>query len=159
MIAPRSRDNTVYGTHRMQRPAGESLPGTYCSPSSLSPTSRPPTVARLRPAHADMGACPPPLRGRSAVVARETPHVPLAGQRSTRMSIFRLDGRMQASRLHAPVKSEPVCGDHSARRRYMRAFQSQAIARNPTVVAREWWILGRCLDLPSMVCGDVFTLP
>ena len=40
---------------------------------------------------------------------------------------FRLDGRMQASRLHAPVKSEPVCGDHSAHRRDMRAFQSQAL--------------------------------
>ena len=41
---------------------------------------------------------------------------------------------MEASRLHAPVKSEPVCGDHSPRRRYIRAVQSQAIARNPTLV-------------------------
>ena len=40
---------------------------------------------------------------------------------------FRLDGSMEASRLHAAVKSEPVCGDHSACRRYMRAFQSQAV--------------------------------
>ena len=50
---------------------------------------------------------------------------------------FDATGRMEASRLHAPVKSEPVCGDHSARRRYMRAFQSQAklrFARNPTLV-------------------------
>ena len=53
---------------------------------------------------------------------------------------FRLDGRMQASRLHAPVKSEPVCGDHSPRRRYIRAFQSQARLRE----LPHWWILGRC---------------
>ena len=41
---------------------------------------------------------------------------------------FDLDGGMEASRLHAAVKSEPVCGDHSAHRRDMRAFQSEAIA-------------------------------
>ena len=43
-------------------------------------------------------------------------------------------GSMEVSRLHAAVKSEPVCGDHSACRRYMRAFQSRAIARNPRLV-------------------------
>jgi len=47
---------------------------------------------------------------------------------------FRLDGSMEASHLHAAVKSVPVCGDHSACRTYMRAFQSQAIARNPRLV-------------------------
>ena len=48
---------------------------------------------------------------------------------------FRLDGSMEASRLHAAVKSEPICGDHSARRRgTCELFQSQAMARNPTVV-------------------------
>ena len=72
----------------------------------------------------------------AALLSPETPHIPLAGQRSTRMSIFDLtdDGGMEASRLHAAVKSEPVCGDHSAQKGTLRAFQSQAMARNPTVV-------------------------
>ena len=45
-----------------------------------------------------------------------------------------LDGRMEASRLHAPVKSKPVCGDHSAQKGTLRAIQSQIFARNPTLV-------------------------
>ena len=51
----------------------------------------------------------------AALLSPKMPHIPLAGQRSA-------------------VKSEPVCGDHRAHRRDMRAFQSQAIARNPTPV-------------------------
>ena len=63
------------------------------------------------------------------------------------MSMMRLDGarrhgptsmeRHHVSIVHAAVKSEPVCGDHSTRRRYMRAFQSPAIARIP-----HWWFSG-----------------
>ena len=59
----------------------------------------------------------------TALLSPETPHVPLAGQRSI-------------SRLHAAVKSEPVYSDHSAHRRDMRAFQSQAIAKSHT---RGFW--------------------
>ena len=87
----------------------------------------------LRRRVGNMGACPPPLRGHSAVVARNAACTS-GGPKIDSHVDFRLDGRMQASRLHAPVKSEPVCGDHSAHRRDRRAFHSQAIARNPTVV-------------------------
>ena len=89
----------------------------------------------LRRRVGNMGACPPPLRGRSAVVARNAAMY-LFGQTIELHVDFDApaDGRMDASRLHAPVKSEPVCGDHSAHRRERRAFQSQAIARNPTLV-------------------------
>ena len=47
---------------------------------------------------------------------------------------LRLDGGMEASRLHAAVKLEPVCGDHSAQKGTQRAIQSQAFVRNPTLV-------------------------
>ena len=80
-----------------------------------------------------MGACPPPLRGRSAV-CRPKRLMYLWRAKDRLACRFRLDGRMQASRLHAPVKSEPVCGDHSAHRRDMRAFQRHAFARTPTLV-------------------------
>ena len=42
---------------------------------------------------------------------------------------FRLDGSMEVSRLHAAVKSEPVCGDHSA--------------HSGSIFCPDWWILGR----------------
>ena len=87
----------------------------------------------LRRRVGNMGACPPPLRGHSAV-CRPKRRMYLWRAKDRLACRFRLDGSMEASRLHAAVKSEPVCGDHSARRRYMRAFQSQAIARNPTLV-------------------------
>jgi len=35
---------------------------------------------------------------------------------------------MEASRLHAPVKSEPVCGDHNAHRRGLASFSESVIA-------------------------------
>ena len=66
-----------------------------------------------------MGACPPPLRGRSAVVARNAAY-PSGGPKIASHVDFDSTGSMEASRLHAAVKSEPVCGDHSACRRYMR---------------------------------------
>ena len=78
------------------------------------------------------------------------PHIPPAGQRSSCMSISTrsIDGSkidwplrvaLEASRLHAAVKSEPVCGDHSAHRRDRRAFQSQALREIP-----HWWIFSEC---------------
>ena len=87
----------------------------------------------LRRRVGNMGACPPPLRGRSAV-CRPKRRISLWRAKDRLACRFRLDGGMEASRLHAAVKSEPVCGDHSAHRRDRRAFQSQAIARNPTLV-------------------------
>ena len=77
---------------------------------------------------------------------------------------FRLDGSMEASRLHAAVKSEPVCGDHSACRRYMRAFQSQAIARNPRLVdfgalSSPYWGAGRARTRCSIGCSPLGPRP
>ena len=80
-----------------------------------------------------VGACPPPLRGRSAV-CRPKRRISLWRAKDRLACRFRLDGSMEASRLHAAVKSAPVCGDHSAHRRDMRAFQSQFFARNPRLV-------------------------
>ena len=91
----------------------------------------------LRRRVGNMGACPPPLRGRSAV-CRPKRRISLWRAKDRLACRFRLDGGMEASRLHAAVKSEPVCGDHSARRRYMRAFPSKFGAKS------HCWILGRC---------------
>ena len=87
----------------------------------------------LRRRVGNMGACPPPLRGRSAV-CRPKRRISLWRAKDRLACRFRLDGSMEASRLHAAVKSAPVCGDHSAHRRDRRAFQSQFFARNPRLV-------------------------
>ena len=62
-----------------------------------------------------VGACPPPLRGRSAV-CRPKRRISLWRAKDRLACRFRLDGSMEASRLHAAVKSEPVSGDHSAQK-------------------------------------------
>ena len=62
----------------------------------------------LRRRVGNMGACPPPLRGRSAVVAQNAAMY-LFGQTIELYVDF-------DSCLHAAVKLEPVCGDHSAQK-------------------------------------------
>ena len=50
----------------------------------------------------------------AALLSPETPLRTFFGQTIELHVDFRLDGGMEASRLHAAVKSQPVCGDHSA---------------------------------------------
>ena len=53
---------------------------------------------------------------------------------------------MEASRLHAAVKSEPVCGDHSAHRRDMRAlFRVKRLREIP-----HWWKFGALRTPPTL---------
>ena len=94
----------------------------------------------LRRRVGNMGACPPLLRGRSAV-CRPNAAYPSGGPKIASHVDFDSthDGGMEASRLHAAMKSEPVCGDHSAHHRDRRAFQSQALREIP-----HWWIFSEC---------------
>ena len=92
----------------------------------------------LRRRVGNMGACPPPLRGHSAV-CRPKRRISLWRAKDRLACRFRLDGRMQASRLHAPVKSEPVCGDHSAQKGTCELFRVKRLREIP-----QWCILGRC---------------
>jgi len=83
----------------------------------------------------NVGACPPPLRGRtrSAVVAQNAAMY-LFGQTIELYVDFDLTAAWRHRCLHAAVKLEPVCGDHSAQKGTLRAFQSQAFGRNPRLV-------------------------
>ena len=98
---------------------------------------------RVRRRVGTMGACPPPRatsRSQASAVVAQNAAMYLFGQTIELYVDFDLTAAWRPqSRLHAAVKSEPVSGDHSAQNteRYMASsFQSQAIARNPTVVDR-----------------------
>ena len=106
----------------------------------------------LRRRVGNMGACPPPHFAVAALLSPETPHVPLAGQRSTRMSI-------STRRAHGGITSPcarqvgaSLRGDHSAHRtqEVHGAIQSQIFVRE----IPHWWIWGRCAPLNRWNTGN-----
>ena len=88
----------------------------------------------------------------AALLSPETPLCTFSGKPSSCYVDFDLTAAWRHHVSYAPVKSEPVCGDHSAQKGTWRAIQSQAFARNPFCAKSHTWILGRC-GPPSTATG------